>query len=262
MLNEIRNRFHPLWRLRKLAIFRWIQQRLDPDFSTNIYETNVSVKLMRDFGIITNLRNLEKATRAIFKKILLNSKVDIFLDVGANIGIYSWMARKYCVEQTFMFEPDQTNCRLLLKTIINNRAKNIYLVPFAVSDRLGVTEYYPDNASGAAGSLVNHASNKSSLHCNYGMNDITSVPTIDLNHFSEYCEGKNVIIKIDVEGYEKTVLTGSMLLIEKVLPIIIIECNQENDTQMLEEIGYRKYSLGENHNYLMIHSTSQMLSLL
>ena len=260
MLDKIRNRFHPLWRLRRSAIFRWLQQRLDPDFSTEIYDTRVSVKLIRDFGIITNSKNLEKTTQSILREIFSNTKIDVFLDVGANIGIYSWMARKHCVRQIFMFEPDVTNCRLLLKTIIKNRTKNVYLIPFAVSDKLGISEYYPDKASGAAGSLMNHASNSSSLHCSYGMNEKVSVPTIKLDHFSEYCEAKNVVLKIDVEGFEKSVLSGSMLLVKKVNPIIIIECNQERDLLTLEKVGYKKYTLRENNNYLMVHERSQILS--
>ena len=261
MLDKIRNRFHPLWRLRRSAIFRWFQQKLDPDVCTRIYDTSVCVKLIRDFGIIANSKNLEKTTRSMLRDIYANFKIDVFLDVGANIGIYSWMTRKYCDGQIFMFEPDVTNCRLLLKTIIKNQTKNIYLVPFAVSDRLGISEYYPDKASGATGSLVSHASNNSSLHYSYGMKEIVSVPTINRDNFSEYCEGKNVLLKVDVEGFEKTVLSGSMLLVKKVLPIIIIECNQESDLLTLERIGYKKIKLGENNNYLMVHRTSQILSL-
>ena len=62
----------------------------------------------------------------MLKDIYSNLKIDVlFLDVGANIGIYSWMARKYCDGQIFMFEPDVTNCRLLLKTMIKTETKNI-----------------------------------------------------------------------------------------------------------------------------------------
>ena len=64
------------------------------------------------------------------------------------------------------------------------------------------------------------------------MNEITSVPMIDLNHISKCCEGKNVLLKIDVEGHEETVLTGSMILIKKLIQIIIIDCNQKKDIQM------------------------------
>ena len=55
---------------------------------------------------------------------------------------------------------------------------------------------------------------------------------IDLNHISKCYEGKNVLLKIDVEGHEETVLTGSMILIKKLIQIIIIDCNQKKDIQM------------------------------
>ena len=66
-------------------------------------------------------------------------------------------------------------------------------------------------------------------------------------------------MKIDVEGFEGSVLSGSMDLIKKVLPVIIIECNNAKYLLPLESIGYIKRPLRENNNYIMIHETSNLL---
>ena len=69
MFNFIRNKFHPLWRLRKFAAFRWIQKTFDPDFSVRIHGTRVFVKFIRDFAVIVNSSNLERSTSDAFREI-------------------------------------------------------------------------------------------------------------------------------------------------------------------------------------------------
>lgn len=107
--------------------------------------------------------------------------VDVFFDVGANIGSYSWLAKEHRVRDIFMFEPDQTNCRLLMRTLRANLLEHVFLVPFAASASAGVATFYPDRASGATGSLENHRCNEHSLHAAYGMGESLAVPTLPLD---------------------------------------------------------------------------------
>ena len=251
MFNEIRKRFHPLWRLRKLAWYRSLQNAVDPDVAIRMNKFQVYLKLLRDLSLILPHQGKEIATKNAFSLLLLQHPVDVFLDVGANIGTFSWLAKEHGVSEIFMFEPDHTNCRLLMRTLHSNRLEHMFVVPFAASSSAGVAVFYPDQASGATGSLENHCLNPHSLHAHYGMDETFAVPTLPLNLFTDFCLGKRVVIKIDVEGAEASVFAGALDLIKQTLPWIIVECFEPSNLAILQQLGYTIKSLEENNNYLL-----------
>ena len=64
-----------------------------------------------------------------------------FVDVGANIGLYSTFSLAQLVGDTgkvISFEPNSENCRLILLTALKNHFDNITLIPMALSNSLGV----------------------------------------------------------------------------------------------------------------------------
>jgi FkbM family methyltransferase len=251
MLNQIRRRFHPLWRLRQLAWYRKLQDLVDPDVAIRMHGFKVYLKLLRDLSLILPHQGKESATKEAFSSLLGGGGVDVFFDVGANIGSYSWLAKQRQVKDIFMLEPDRTNCRLLMRTLRTNRLEHVFLVPFAASMSAGVTAFYPDRASGATGSLENDRLNPHSLHAAYGMGESLAVPTLPLDLFAEFCHGKRVLIKIDVEGAEGSVFAGAMDLIRQNLPVIIVECFEPSKLAVMEALGYTIRSLEENGNYLL-----------
>ena len=251
MFNQIRKRFHPLWRLRKLAWYRSLQDAVDPDVAIRMNGLQVYLKLLRDLSLVLPHQGKEVATKKAFSLLLLQHSVDVFLDVGANIGSFSWLAKEHGVNDIFMFEPDRTNCRLLMRTLHSNRLEHMFVVPFAASASAGVAVYYPDRASGATGSLSNDRLNPHSLHAHYGIGESLAVPTLPLNLFTDFCLGKRVAIKIDVEGAEASVFAGALDLIRQTLPWIIVECFEPSKLAVLQQLGYTTQSLEENNNYLL-----------
>ena len=252
MLNQIRKRFHPLWRLRQWAWYRKVQDLVDPDVAIRMNGLKVYLKLLRDLSLILPHQGKESATQQAFSSLLGGGAVDVFVDVGANIGSYSWLAKEHRVRDIFMFEPDRTNCRLLMRTLRANRLEHVFLVPFAASASAGVATFYPDRASGATGSLENHRLNAHSLHAAYGMGESLAVPTLPLDLFADFCHGKRVLIKIDVEGAEASVFAGAMDLIRQTLPVIIVECFEPSKLEVMKPLGYAIQSLEENGNYLLM----------
>lgn len=208
------------------------------------------LKLLRDLSLILPHQGKESATKEAFSS-LLGGHVDVFFDVGANIGSYSWLSKEHRVSNIFMFEPDRANCRLLMRTLRANRLEHIFLVPFAASASAGVARFYPDRASGATGSLENDSLNQHSLHAAYGMGESVAVPTLPLDLFTDFCHGKRVLIKIDVEGAESSVFAGAMDLIRQNLPMIIVECFELSKLAVMQTMGYTIQSLEENGNYLL-----------
>ena len=251
MLDYIRNHFHPLWRLRQNRLFRALQERLDPDFTCRIEGISASVKLLRDASIIFPHKGKEEGSRREFRRILKEFEIQLFFDIGANIGLYSWTALANGVTEIFLVEADSTNQRLLAKTIRRNKLKRCFLVPFAMSSEVGTAEFLVDRASGATGSLEDHTENTSSLHFAYGMKESCFVPTLTLDVFTEYASRRKTMLKIDVEGAEERMIAGGKSFLQTVYPFILIECFDRSRLVFFEQLGYTVSELPENCNYLL-----------
>jgi FkbM family methyltransferase len=210
-----------------------------------------AARLLRNLSLIFSLD--EKEVKIAFSSILSVNRWDVFMDVGSNIGSFSWIACRHQVSFIFAFEPDPNNCRLIMKSIAQNGITNIFVLPFAVSEDLGVSSFYLDDASGSTGSLVSHGSNPFSLHAAYAVSRKVPVPTISLDSFADFCANKRVLIKIDVGGAELSVLRGALSFVKSVLPVIVCE---SFDPRALAELdmfsfGYSVFPLDENGNYLL-----------
>ena len=214
------------------------------------------VKLLRDLSLILPNDGKEAATRNRFDQLLLQQKPVVFLDIGANVGIYSWHAKSLAVPVILMFEPDGVNSRLLARTISDNRFSGVFLIPCAVAASVDVAEFVVDHASGATGSLIDHSANGASLHSAYGMKAAVACPTIYLNSYTDYCRGKVVVLKIDVEGAEELVFQGGLRFIKDVRPWMFVECFEPRHLDWLVELGYEIETLDENGNFLLTPPSS------
>jgi FkbM family methyltransferase len=251
MLKYLRRHYHPLWRLRQSGFFRWFQARFDPEFRFHYKGIKVWGKLIRNFSTIASPEGQEAESTRIFSEQIQSKNSELFLDIGANIGLYSWIAVSHRVKEIYLFEPDLINVGLLAKTIKGNSLEACCIIPMAMGKQIGMARFFPDSASGATGSLKDYSRNKSSLHHAYGMGDYHSVPTITLDAFIDLARGKRTLIKIDVEGAEMDVLAGGMQFIESIKPHILMESFDREGVSALEAMGYTSQVLDENHNYLL-----------
>jgi FkbM family methyltransferase len=254
LFSFIRKKYHPLFHLRRLAAFRQLQRVIDPDVWIKVPSGGrggMCVKLLRDLSLILPHDGKEAATRHRFDQLLREQKPEVFLDIGANVGIYSWHAKTLAVPVILMFEPDGVNARLLSRTIRANRFTGVFLIPCAVSASVGVAEFVVDHASGATGSLIDDSGNGASLHSAYGMKDSVTCPTICLDAYTDYCRSKAVVLKIDVEGAEDLVFQGGRRFFREVRPWMIVECFEPRKLDWLAELGHEIEPLDENGNFLL-----------
>jgi FkbM family methyltransferase len=130
------------------------------------------------------------------------------IDIGANVGIWTvLLARHPNVRQVLAFEPSKSNLSFLRSNLeINQIQDKVVVIEAAVSDFDGEITF-DDLGSGATKRISQTGS------------AIVSSVTLDT-----YLQGKQIdFIKIDVEGYEPSVLSGAWKTLETCLPAMFIE---------------------------------------
>lgn len=133
----------------------------------------------------------------VLQKHLENA--DTFIDIGANIGFYTCLAlslNKY----TIAFEPLEYNLRCLYRNLMENGWHKTEVFPLALSNRVGIASFYGSN-TGA--SLISGWASSSPL-----LKRTIPLSTLD-TVLNKRLTGQQLVIKIDVEGSEQSVLEGA-----------------------------------------------------
>ena len=138
----------------------------------------------------------------------------LFIDIGAHIGTYSWMCGKNA-KHTYAFECGPTAfCYLAANIALHRLTEKISPLPFALGNREGEVEYIIRSKDG-------------------GGNGVLPLSEMDISRKKYKCFMKRLdsynftdigFIKIDVEGFEKSVIEGATkTLIENNYPAILFE---------------------------------------
>jgi FkbM family methyltransferase len=165
------------------------------------------------------------------------TKTSNFIDVGSNYGYLSIKSSKFC-NKVFSFEPQTFMYNLSMETISNNSINNIEVFNLALGDEeiesnLSQIDYLGDGINAGEVSI---------LYSN-DVGQKTKIVKLD-NFFTDSVD----IIKIDVQGYEKFVLSGAKEIIEKNKPIVIVEV----ENWQLSKFGYNSeylFNFIRNLNY-------------
>lgn len=155
---------------------------------------------------------------------LINSlieHVDIFIDIGANIGLFTMLARR-AGKKVIAFEPLDQNLKFLYSNLYKNKFTDVEVYPIALSNEPGVATLY--GASMMASMVENWGDAVKSAR------QIVAISTLDIILGGRLMES-SAFVKIDVEGHEFEVLLGAKKILE----------NSENTTWLIE-VG-----LGEHH---------------
>ena len=148
-----------------------------------------------------------------------------FWDVGAHIGEYSLLAAR-CVGgagSVHAFEPQPKMFEFLQRNVAANQLSNVTSHCIAVSDRAGSAEFslHPEPSM----AFLNPT----------GIVDLAfptiSVRTTALDEFWKSSRQLPNIVKVDVEGAERSILMGSKSLLQLPpdrAPVWIMECDERN----------------------------------
>ena len=176
---------------------------------------------------------------------------DIFLDVGANMGIYSIFAAARGL-QVYAFEPESSNYQLLCRSIMFNGFDQCTAYPVAISnvaraDVLYLSMMLPGGSCHTVGENLDHRLEKRESEIKQGC---ISLP-LDWFQIRPYAatdaEGNmkdhNLHIKIDVDGLEHKVIQGAAETLSQAKSVLI-EINQKLPEHMkmvdyMESTGFR-----------------------
>ena len=156
---------------------------------------------------------------------------DTVLDIGANLGIVTLIASKLTGAKGHVhsFEPNPNLCNRIISTINRNDIKNATLHSLALgtkSETLTLT--VPKHNAGAASLLDRGAGADAETH------------SISVKKLDDVCRELNLkrirLIKIDVEGFEHSALSGGRTTLQETRPdAILFELNNRTESNFEEE---------------------------
>ena len=182
-------------------------------------------------------------------KMLLKS-VDVFINVGANIGYYCCLSMKEGVP-AIAFEPESQNLKFLLKNIqANGWGNDIEVYPLGAGSSVGIANMYSE---GTGASLIKGWSKSNS-------DLVASIPISSLDLvIGDRLDSKKILILIDIEGAEYPALLGcSKLISQSVKPIWIVEiCTTQHQPSGVEINPHflETFSFFWDHGYIAYTAT-------
>jgi FkbM family methyltransferase len=191
-----------------------------------IFTINNSFKMYVPFsktdGIFISLRKKNtwesNVTKLMLKKF--NQKnIDTFIDIGANIGYYTLLfARKNI--KTYSFEPNLENYDILSKNLKINNFNNSIIYNLGLSDSIGELKFYYSKEKSGHGSFNKNIVKKQNL------NLCKKIKVDKLDNIN--IEGENIMLKIDIEGFELNAINGMLKLLDSTkIKVFCIEISRK-----------------------------------
>ncbi len=175
---------------------------------------------------------------------------DVFLDIGANVGIYSIYAAAIGGCRVFAFEPESQNYAILNKNIVANslwdqvRAYPLALVDRAALDVLHLRSLRAADSHHSFGEKRDHNYQPSDFPYAQGAFSMPLDELVDKGFLPQPTR-----IKIDVDGLEHKVVTGSERTIaDKRVHSVLIEINSQvpEHREIVERMTAFGYAYDEN----------------
>ena len=224
-------------------------------FKTYTAIDNIKMVLRRNEALtmgILNMGVLNPMETKFVKKILKPG--DTFIDVGAYIdGWYTLLASNIVGKngKVFSFEPHPYYAERLRKSIMLTKFKNITLENCGLSDKTRKAILYQ---GGLASSFIKH--HTESLTKIKAKKIESRLITLD-----SYVKNKNIknikLIKIDVEGFEMKVISGSRNILKNSPPAYLLietvdeflknaDSSESNLISFMKNFGYKPYMFNNN----------------
>jgi FkbM family methyltransferase len=174
-------------------------------------------------GYISSLDSEVKQLTQFISK--LGASNFVFLDIGANIGDYTLWFKSYNPNTpTYSFEPSRNTFLTLEKKLAP--ISNATALNFAFGEIDGTTSLYSDKTNSGLASLAKR--DLDHINISFDLKERVRVRRIDDWSKESDLFDKNLILKIDVEGFELSVLNGAGRLIESSILLVQFEYGGAN----------------------------------
>jgi FkbM family methyltransferase len=172
----------------------------------------------------------------------------IFMDVGANIGVYTIAAahRVGATGRVYAFEPHKVNAVSLMQNLaLSDLADRVDVFTFPLSDQPGVVRFnYVSLASASSGSQLGHT-RVAGKEKNFApvASEMSPATTVDAL-INDGTISPPALIKIDVDGNELAILRGMQALLKGPGKprAVLVEINPGQDAAvgaLMTECGYQ-----------------------
>ncbi len=229
-----------------LTLFKGIKKKC-------IYRKKIFLELELDDWLSQNIYFLNEYEEPEIKFIeQYLTEGDYFIDIGANIGLYSLVAATLVKNKgkVYSFEPYNKNFNRISNHIRINRLTNVVLEKLAIADLPGKITLFLNEKEKNNGMVSAYAND-------YTASEVVSSVSIDSYLKNE----KNIplkFIKIDIEGGEYLALKGMEEILKEYHPVLLVEQNPDINEQIpfsqkqiddyLIKLGYQKKFLNKNGN--------------
>ncbi len=154
-----------------------------------------------------------------------------FLDVGANVGAYTYVASKHISKkQIYAFEPQMMYVKRLRALF-----PGVIVEALALSSAEGTAQFKIPEINGTP-----YPTRGTLEHFKEDGEKGATYETVKLSTLDAYCEQHAItaisVLKIDVEGHELAVLEGAQSTLGHLHPRIIIEIEQRHHEQPIGDI--------------------------
>ena len=173
----------------------------------------------------------------------LADKKTIFFDIGANVGLYS-IALADKVGDVIAFEPHPFTASRCRKNFSLNNLDLNNVKEIALGSQSGKAYFSDYGSSSTVNKIVMQPM------------DAIEVKVMTMDEFiavNKYSEKEKYLVKIDVEGFEADVLSGSNNFLQNYnIKAIVFECfgdQKKPVTSILEKYGFKIKRLSTNNYY-------------
>lgn len=222
----------------RLRIFLTNLLVADEDVNVALFGSSVCVNKRKEIGYINAYDSSKSSivfrdeSGSLINLALILEPTDTFVDIGANVGLYSSVISKliyvYPQMNFYAFEANPDTARRLRKSL---EGRNVKIYDFALSNKECELEFVQGATSGVFGAK-NHASDFQVAN----NTQIIKAKTLD----SVGIIGDSIILKIDVEGHEREVIEGATGLINdgRIKAIYLDGFNDEKLPDELKSKGF------------------------
>lgn len=192
-------------------------------------------------------RNHYREHESLFLSRFVN-RGDVCLDIGANLGSYSYYLSKIVSDsgKVFAFEPVSQTYKGLVSNLTKTKSTNVFAYNLGISDG-------EENATIFVPKMVGLPSHGRAHLSSPTVDEIgecveVRLTTVDKFH-DEQGLGRINFIKMDIEGAELSALKGAMQVLNQYKPVLLLEIEEQHTRnydyipqdifRMLNSLGYR-----------------------